>query len=73
MDYIDSNNEHNIACIAQPIDFRQIARLLDFLDMRQKACWEILKQSNWLPIEEDAIDYIDMLNLQILENLNIKI
>ena len=73
MDYINSDYEHNIACIAQPIDFRQIARLLDFLDMRQKACGEILKQSNWNPIDEEAISYIDMLNLQILENLNIKL
>lgn len=73
MDYVASNDEHNIACIAQPIDFRQIARLLDFLDMRQKACWEILNQSNWNPIDEEAISYIDMLNLQILENLNIKL
>jgi hypothetical protein len=41
--------------------------------MRQKACWEILKHSNWNPICEEAISYIDMLNLQILENLNIKL
>jgi hypothetical protein len=41
--------------------------------MRQKACWDILKASNWNTISEEAINYIDMLNLQILETLNIKI